>query len=270
MGKSAGSPPPAPDPAQTAAAQAKANKETAVTQYGLNATNQVTPFGNLTYDQIGTWEDGTPRFQATTAFSPGQQRLFDTGQAASQQFADIGTRQLGQVDQALSTPLNLNNEATEARLMELGSRRLNPQFAQRRAAMETQLVNQGITPGSEAYSRAMSQLGEQENDAFNQLLLSGRGQAVQEALTQRSQPINEISALLSGAQVSQPQFGGTPQVGVGQTDIIGPTMAQYQGQLAAWQNSQNSRNAGMGALFGLGGAALGGWARGGFANPFGG
>jgi hypothetical protein len=38
MGKSAGSPPPAPDPAQTAAAQAKANKETAVTQYGLNAT----------------------------------------------------------------------------------------------------------------------------------------------------------------------------------------------------------------------------------------
>lgn len=270
MGKSAGSPPPAPDPAQTAAAQARLNRDSAVTQFGLNATNQVTPFGNLTFDQIGTWEDGTPRFQATTAFSPTQQRLFDTGQAASQQFADIGTRQLGQVDQALSTPLDLNNEATEARLMELGSRRLNPQFAQRRAAMETQLVNQGIAPGSEAYNRAMTQLGEQENDAFSQLLLSGRGQAVQEALTQRSQPINEISALLSGAQVSQPQFGGTPQVGVAPADITGPTMAQYQGQLAAWQQQQQSRNAATGALFGLGGAALGGWARGGFANPFGG
>jgi hypothetical protein len=270
MGKGSGSPPPAPDPAATSAAQAKANRETAITQYGLNATNQVTPFGNLTYEQIGTWDDGTPRFRATTAFSPGQQQLFDTGQQASQQFADIGTRQLGQVNTALSTPLNLSNEATEARLMELGSRRLDPAFAQRRSALETRLVNQGIAPGSEAYSRAMTAMGQQENDAYNQLLLSGRGQAVQEALTQRSQPINEISALLAGTQVAQPQFGGTPQVGVGQTDVVGPIMAQYQGQLAGWQNEQQSKNAAMGALFGLGGAALGGWARGGFANPFGG
>jgi hypothetical protein len=270
MGKGSGSPPPAPDPAATSAAQAKANKETAVAQYGLNATNQVTPFGNLTYEQIGTWGDGTPRFRATTAFSPGQQQLFDTGQQAAQQFADIGTRQLGQVNTALSTPLDLNNEATEARLMELGSRRLDPAFAQRRSALETRLVNQGIAPGSEAYNRAMTAMGQQENDAYNQLLLSGRGQAVQEALTQRSQPINEISALLAGTQVAQPQFGGTPQVGVGQTDVIGPIMAQYQGQMQAWQQDQQSKNAAMGALFGLGGAALGGWARGGFANPFGG
>jgi len=269
MGKSAASPPPAPDPVATSAAQAKANKETAITQYGLNATNQVTPFGNLSYEQIGTWEDGTPRYQATTAFSPGQQQLFDTGQKASQQFADIGVNQLGQVSSALSTPLNLNNEATEARLMELGSKRLDPAFAQRRSALETRLVNQGIAPGSEAYTRAMTAMGQQENDAYNQLLLSGRGQAVQEALTQRSQPINEISALLAGTQVAQPQFGGTPQVGVGQTDVIGPIMAQYQGQLAGWQNQQQSQNSALGALFGLGGAALGGWARGGFANPFG-
>ncbi len=64
------SPPPAPDPKETAAAQSQMNKETAVAQYGLNATNQVTPQGTLTYKQIGTWADGTPRFEATTAYSP--------------------------------------------------------------------------------------------------------------------------------------------------------------------------------------------------------
>lgn len=264
MGKGSSSPPPAPDPAATSAAQSRANRETAVSQYGLNATNQVTPFGNLSYRQIGTWDDGTPRFEAVTAFSPEQQRLYETGTAASQRLADIGVNQLGQIGQRLGSPLQLGNEATEARLMDLGRRRLDPMFAERRAGLETQLANQGVSPGTEAYNRAMASLGQQQNDAYNQLLLSGRGQAANEALTARSAPINEISALLSGTQVSSPQFGNTPQVGVAPTDVTGPIMAQYQGQLAGWQQNQQSRNAGMGALFGLGGAALGGWARNGF------
>lgn len=268
MGKSSSSPPPAPDPAATSAAQAKANRETAITQYGLNATNQVTPLGNLTYRQIGTWEDGTPRYEATTAFAPGQQKLFETGQRASQQLADIGVNQLGQIESTLSAPLRLDNEATEARLMELGSKRLDPMFARRRAGLETQLVNQGIAPGTEAWNRAMGTLGEQENDAFNQLLLSGRGQAVNELLTERAAPINEISALLGGTQVAGPQFNQTPQVGVAPTDVIGPIMAKYQGDLAQWQNAQQQQQQMLGNLFGLGGAALGGWARGGFKSPF--
>lgn len=262
MGKSAASPPPAPDPAATAAAQAKVNRETAITQYGLNATNQVSPEGTLSYRQIGTWTDGTPRFEATSALSGANQRLYDTGKQASQQFADIGVNQLGQVQSALSKPLNLSNDATEARLLELGRKRLDPMFAQRRDQLSQRLANQGIPQGSEAWTRAMEQQGQQENDAYNQLLLGGRGQAVQEALTERNQPINEITGMLSGTQIGTPQFGQTPQVGVANADITGPTMAKYQGELNAYNAAQQRQGSALGSLFGLGGAVLGGWAGG--------
>lgn len=262
MGKSAASPPPAPDPAATAEAQAKLNRETAITQYGLNATNQVSPEGTLSYRQIGTWTDGTPRFEATSALSGANQRLYDTGKQASQQFADIGVNQLGQVQSALSKPLNLSNDATEARLLELGRKRLDPMFAQRRDQLSQRLANQGIPQGSEAWTRAMEQQGQQENDAYNQLLLGGRGQAVQEALTERNQPINEITGMLSGTQIGTPQFGQTPQVGVANADITGPTMAKYQGELNAYNAAQQRQGSALGSLFGLGGAVLGGWAGG--------
>jgi len=45
--QSAPTPAPAPDPVKTAQAQSASNKDTAVAQYGLNATNQVTPNGSL-------------------------------------------------------------------------------------------------------------------------------------------------------------------------------------------------------------------------------
>jgi hypothetical protein len=97
------------------------------------------------------------------------------------------------------------------------------------------------------------------------LLLSGRGQANQEMLTERNQPINEITALMSGGQVSQPNFGNTPQSQVAGTDLAGLTMDAYRyGPLAQYQAEQQNRGAMMSGLFGLGGAALGGWARGGF------
>lgn len=262
MGKSSGSAPPAPDPAATAAAQAKINRETAITQYGLNATNQVAPEGTLSYRQIGTWEDGTPRFEATTALSGANQQLYDTGQQAAQTFANIGTKQLDTISNTLAKPLDLSNSATEARLMELGRKRLHPMFAQRREQMAQRLANQGIPQGSEAWTRAMEQQGQQENDAYNQLLLGGRGQAVQEALTERNQPINEISGMLSGTQIGTPTFGQTPQVGVANADITGPTMAKYQGELNAYNAKQQQQSSALGSLFGLGGAVLGGWAGG--------
>ena len=44
------------------------------------------------------------------------------------------------------------------------------------------------------------------NDSYNSMLLDARGQAMSELLTARNQPINEITALMGGGQVQQPQF----------------------------------------------------------------
>ncbi len=259
-------PPQPPDPVATANAQAAANTQAAKTQQEINMVNQVTPYGNLNYKQTGTFADNAPQFTATTTLSPEEQSNLDQQHQFDQLVNQLGINQTQRLTGLLDKPVDLNNEATEGRLFDLGRSRLDPMFAQKRDQLQTQLINRGIAPGSEAYNRELTQQGQQENDAYNQLLLSGRGQAVQEALTQRNQPINEITALMSGGQVTQPNFIGTPTASVGSPDIAGLTMDAYKfGPLAAYQQQSKDRNAMLGGLFGLGGAALGGWAKGGFA-----
>ncbi|WNV09952.1 tail fiber domain-containing protein [Tardiphaga sp. 709] len=256
--------PAAPDPAATAAAQSAANKDTAIAQYGLNATNQNTPTGSLSYKQIGTWSDGTPRYEATTSLNSGEQSVYDTGLQTRQNVAGIGRDQSARIASLLGTPVDLSNEATESRLMELGSKRLDPRFARESDALETNLINRGIRPGSKAYDTMRTQFDQGKNDAYNQLLLTGRGQAVQEALTERNQPINEITALMGNSQVSQPNFTSTPSPGVAPTDVIGAQQQSLNQQNVGYQGALSQNNAMMSGLFGLGGAGLGGWAQGGF------
>ena len=233
--------------------------------------NQVNPYGSLSYEQNGTWNgkpNGTPRFTATTTLSPEEMAKQQQQWKFDSLVNNLGIQQTEKLTGLLDAPVDLNNEATESRLFELGSKRLDPMLEQRRAGLETRLYNQGVMPGTEAYDRAMRQNTEGANDAYNQLLLSGRGQSVQEALTQRNQPINEITALMSGGQVSQPNFVNTPTAQVGSPDIGGMTYQSYQMGPMAQYNAQNAnQQAMMGGLFGMAGAGLGGWARGGFGMP---
>ena len=261
MGKKAPSAPAAPDPAATTAAAAKANRETAITQFGLNAVNQRDPYGSLEFSQIGTWADGTPRFQATQTLAPEEQRALDLSRQAQDIYGQAGVQQLQSVRDRLATPLNLNNEAVEGRLMELGSRRLNPVLTERRNAMDTRLRQQGLMPGTQAYDVAMRGIGEAENDAFNQLLLTGRGQAINEILTERASPLNEAAALLTGQQVQAPSFVNTPQTSVAPTDYM---QAEAMRQ-AALNNAFNARSQNyqtqLAGMYQLGSAALGGASR---------
>jgi len=257
------SPPAPPDPVKTAQAQATSNRDTAITNQQLNMVGQNTPYGSLSYEQTGTWSDGTPRYQAITSLSPEEQRNQNQQWEFDNLVNQLGIDQTERLSGHLDSPVKLGNEETEARIYELGSKRLDPQFSERRDAMESKLYNQGVRPGTEAYDREMSRIGEQENDAYNQLLLSGRGQAVSETLTERNQPINEITALMAGGQVTQPNFTSTPQTNVSGVDTAGLTMDAYKyGPLAKYQADASNRSAMMGGLFGLAAAPLGGWARG--------
>lgn len=261
------SPPPAPDPNATINAQTAANKSTALTNYETNATNQVTPYGSQTYNQTGTFADGTPQFTLSTSLSPQEQQLFNQQTGIQSQFNTLAGQQLSKLGGILGTPVDLSENATEARLMQLGQSRLDPIFQQRQAALNQQLANQGITPGSDAWKIAQTQFGQNQNDAYNQLLLQGHQQGVSDILAERNQPINEISALFGGGQVQQPQFGQTPQVSVAPTNVAGITQDAYQNSLVPWQADNQYNQALMGGAFGLAGAGLGGWARGGFSMP---
>lgn len=251
---------PAPDPAATAAAQSAANKETAVAQYGLQATNQVTPQGNLDYSQIGTWSDGTPRFQATQTYSPDQQALYDKNTATQGNLADIANSSSARIGQLLNTPLDLNS-ATGAKIQGLQNEFLDPQWARQEAAQKTDLINSGIRPGSEAYTNAMSDFSNNRQKAYDQSYLDSYNTGQQAALTERNQPINEISALMSGSQVQQPSYASAPTPGIAPTDVIGAQQQSLNQSNAASNAQLSSNNAFMSGLFGLGSAGLGGWMR---------
>lgn len=263
MGKK--STPSPPSPTSTAAAQTGSNISTAIGQQQLNAVNQVTPTGNLTYSQSGTYsytDPSTgktyklPQMTATTTLTPEQQAIFNTTQQTQGNLADLAKDQSARLSGLLSTPFSLNNDAVEGRINELASKRLDPQLAQQRESEISRLANQGIKIGSTAYDRAMNDLGQTQNDQKNQLLLTGRNQAVQEALLARNQPLNEIIGLSTGSQIQMPTFASTPQTQLAGTDVAGITQQGYQNQLTQYNQQQQQ----LGGLFGtigtIGSAAL--------------
>lgn len=82
---------------------------------------------------------------------------------------------------------------------------------------------------------------------------AARQQHMGELFGLRNQPINELSALMSGSQVSNPAAMGAAlpaQPGVGGVDYSGLVNQQYQAQVA-------NSNAQMGGLFGLGSSIIG-------------
>ncbi len=118
------------------------------------------------------------------AYKPGglQADVFQPGGAMSTSpLADRGDIALPEGVRTLgSDKLTLGNEATESRLFDLGSRRLDPRFAREKDSLQSSLLARGIREGSDAWKAAMGQFGETQNDAYNQLLLTGRGQAAAE------------------------------------------------------------------------------------------
>lgn len=258
--------PAAPDPVATANAQSAANVKSATNQYELGATNQITPQGTSSYKQIGTWDDGTPRFEQSTTLNPGEQSIYDTGVQTRQNLGDIGSSQSAKIGALLNTPFDVNANR-DTKIADIQKTFLDPQWKEAEDAQRTQLFNSGIRPGSEAYDHAMRDFSTNKQRGYDTAYLDSYNAGNTAALTERNQPINEISALLSGSQVSMPNFTGTPSPGVAPTDVIGA-----QGQSLAQQNvgyqGQLATNMGINSgLFGLGSAALGGWGRSGFALP---
>ncbi len=249
--------PRAPDPKETAQAQSGMNRDTALTQQQINMVNQVGPDGTLTYNQTGSskFKDSngkwvtTPTYTATTALSKAQQAIKDQTDSASLNLGTIANERTDFLKDYLSKPFDVNAE-TEAKLYDMGTKRLDPRFAQDQDSLRTQLIASGLRPGTAAFDQQMQQFGQTKNDAYNNLALTGRQQAFEEASFERAQPLNEISALMSGAQVSSPQFTNTPQANVGGVDYTGLVNQQYQGQVS-------NQNAMMGGLFGLASKGIG-------------
>jgi hypothetical protein len=82
---------------------------------------------------------------------------------------------------------------------------------------------------------------------------SARNQYLQEQYQQRNQPLNEISALMGGSQVQQPNWLNSPNSQIATTDFAGITGQNAQLQQQAYNTAQSGWNSTMGGILGLGG-----------------
>jgi len=128
---------------------------------------------------------------------------------------------------------------------------------QRQARLNEQLTGHNVDLSNR-------QQGVNEELSSHNVDLSNRQQGITEANYLRELPINEISSLLNGGQVSTPSFSNTPQTQVGGTNVAGIIQGDFDNRNAIYQTQQASNNAAFGAIAGLAGSALGGWATGGF------
>lgn len=287
MGKSAPSPPPAPDPRVAANAQTAGNVATAQANTIMGNANERTPLGNVNYNVIGREtvfnpDSGQsyeiPRYERVETLSPEQQRLFDQQTRLGQDLNDLAINQTSRISGLIGEPISLDGlpnapsdmSAYRSQVEQAMLERMNPQLDRDRTALETQLVNQGLQRGSEAFNRSLDEARRQANDARTGIFLASgdesrreaeqqaiaRERALQERLVPRNQSINEITSLMSGGQVTMPQF--TPFRGAQMSEVPIADMMyrsaemERQNWMASQQMNAQSRAGMFGALGNIG------------------
>jgi len=229
----------------------------------LSAQNNVnSPLGSSSYNQVGSTklnipgigEIDIPKYQQDIKLSPEQQALYG-GQTVLQ------GNLLGQSYDNLTQPFDQQGvQGVADKAYGAITSRLDPLWAQREAQQKTQLANQGLAPGGEAYTNAMRDFGNQRNDAYQQANLAAiqtMPQTMQMAQGLRDMPLNEMNALKSGSPVSMPQFQPTQFAqGAQGPNMLGATQAQSAWEQAMYNAGVQQQNAQKQGLMGLGGAAL--------------
>ena len=291
MGKSVAAPP-TPDYAGAAVAQGAANTEAARATAKLSNPNMYTPYGT----SLVSYEGDVPTVRQT--LTPTAQKTLEAQQAVDLSLSNLAQKGTGIASNVLDKPFSFGGPAVQTSLDTSGiakmpvnagmtgqeaiMARLEPSLAKQRVSTETQLINQGLRPGTEAYNNAAQLLGQQENDArqqavlqglnldiganaqgFNQALQGGQfantaqQQALAEAIQQRQMPLNEINALTSSAQIQNPQFGAYAGANVAPAPIANAAAQQGAYNANAYNQQVAQNNANTAGLFSLGGAALG-------------
>jgi hypothetical protein len=134
-------------------------------------------------------------------------------------------------------------------------------FAQGQAAqaMQNAAIGQNFGQGQSAaglYNQAQNQ-GYNQNLQGAQFGNTAAQQALAQQLQLRNQPLNEISALMSGSQIQNPQFQGYTGSNVAAAPVFQGAQAGGQQAMDVYGQQMAARNANVAALGQIGGAVGG-------------
>lgn len=245
MGKS----PKAPDPINVGQVTQQANTQNTQNAFqnaAFNRLNQTDQFGNtLNYAQTGTDAQGNPIFGAS-------QQLGQTGQQFAGGFGGLGQKYFEQAGQSPESSMDAMNRAYDA-----ATSFSAPRQAREKEQMNTQLVNMGLDPTSEAYKNRMMDVTEQQSNQQNTLAAALQGQMFNQGLAGRQQQMSELApGLQYGMGTMNPNLVNAPQVGVQNVDVAGLANARNQQEWQNYNAQMQSRNAMLGGLGGIAGSVM--------------
>lgn len=174
-------------------------------------------------------------------------QLLDAYNQASLGLAGLQGQAMDRVRSTLSSPFESGGMAAWDKAANLIKNRNRDSLNQQQAALDTKLANMGLTPGSEGWQIQQQQFAKQRNDADMAAELAGgqmSNQVFQQDLAARMVPLNELNALRSGSQVTNPTFfnpGNQSQTSG--PDLLGASQGQYNAQMNQ-VNAQNAQAAG--------------------------
>lgn len=253
MGKGAQAPE-APDPWETAQAQASMNR---VAEYS--------PYGNVQYGMVGEngefvsglagKGDTAARMVSETDFQR-QFREGNEGMALGFQSALLGEgialpdrAQIGDADQYRQDYYDANVDM------------VTRDFGRDTERAETRLQNRGIPIGSAAFEDGMRPVQEAQASALTNLAAQAYSAGGQEQSrmfnlerTLRGDAMGEYSSLINGQAYTPSQL--VSPGGISQVDIAGQINQNYQNELNAWNQQQANKRSLLGGILGIAGGFL--------------
>jgi hypothetical protein len=237
-----------------------------------NRINQATPYGNLQYTQTGIDQFGNPIWSANQTLAPQFQGALGnlSSQLASQTATPFNASQFAPQTKVEGSGMEGWDKATG-----LVMQRLAPQLERQQRSLDTQLANQGIMRGSEAYMQAQQDLGQRQNDLLNQAALAGQqvqqnlytqnlqgaalgnqaqAQAYQQALGGYNLPLAQLGAFRTATAPTY--INPYQQAAVAGPDILGAYTSSEAAKIAQQNADAAEKSALTGGLFQLGGSAL--------------
>lgn len=218
MGKS--DPPAAPDYKGQAIAQSNSGKY-----------NESTPYGSITWSLRPGADPNNPQpgdYIRNTTLAPEQQKLYDTNVATQLKAGLAGQQMLGD--------LGNGQEAADAAYRR-ATRYYDTNFGRDESALRTQLINSGLTEGTEAYKNAMDQFSQRKDSAY----ADAADRAVAAGDRQQNSAVARLANILALSRGQSPTSGNSS--GGSETGLLQAANNQYQAELAQ-TNADNANAAG--------------------------
>lgn len=262
--------PKVPDPNVVASKQQDINTKAGTQSQVGSMTNQVNPYGSMTYMQSGTSPDGTPLYTSTVNLSPENQKLLQTLQGTQATAGQQAFNLLGGANYGAAQPGDVIGNSTSGLVKDAMAKQvsyLSPYFQTQTEQMDTKLKNQGANPGEKAYDNAMRGLMNSQNNTVTGFESQIEPQMFDQSMKTYKMPAEIAGSLAGFGAPKDPTWTQTPQLSIAPADLTGATASANQANMEAYKAESAKNSAMMSGLFGIPTSIIGGMATGGAFNP---